>query len=392
MKNLSRPARYATAIALIAGLSLALAAAVQSRVSYRYLAVLQEVWSLTRGNYVEPVDESTLLAGAYKGMVASLDANSAYLSPGEEKALETPPGAGRTGAEVLPSGGMPVVVRVDPGSPADKDGIEPGDQVWKINGKSTRQLSVPQLVRLLSGPPNSTIELAILDGRNFKLRDTKLTLQAPAGPGFRHQRYDGPVDYIRITSLETLDAGALRQQVGNAVAAGGALLLDVRGLTGLDLQPLGRLAGVLYGGGTLVRLVPRNGTEKTIVAPEAPRPALPRDLFVLLDGSTAGAGETLAQLLRERSGARLVGRPSYGMGALPELIPLESGGTLLLSTREIRTAGGTSWAGKGLEPQHVLATLPVRPTDKGTERRDPWLEDALSWVREQAGLSLRPAA
>ena len=103
------------------GISLSLAFAASLNSSYRYLNVFQEVWGLTRSNYVESVDENALLDGAFRGMTGALDGGSAYLAPGEEKILSSGPGPGRPGMETLPSGGAAVIVRVDPAGPAARD-------------------------------------------------------------------------------------------------------------------------------------------------------------------------------------------------------------------------------------------------------------------------------
>ncbi len=365
-------------------LSIAVAASLSTQ-SYRYLNVFTEVWGLTRSNYVEPVDESALLDGAFRGMTATLDGASAYLAPGEDKLASAPVGPGRPGMETLPTGGAAIIVRVDPGGPAARAGLDVGDQVWKVAGKSLRQQAWPMVKRRLSGAVGGKLDLTILDGRTFKLRDVKLDLETPKGPGYLLERRDGPVLYLRLYDPDLLDAKALAHDLAQKLGEDKALplLIDLRGTVGLDPQSIARAGGVFYPGAPVLRLVPRTGTEETVAAPEAAAASFgTRPVFTLIDGTTGGAGEALAALLKEKSGVVLCGRATYGLAGVPEIIPLSRGGSLLLATREMRTPGGARWSEKGMEPDKLITPPTARTA--GDEKRDYLLEDALKLARGKA--------
>ncbi|GAB4224231.1 MAG: hypothetical protein Kow0062_25670 [Acidobacteriota bacterium] len=382
-----RPSLLVGALALVVTLSLVLAAGWPGRDAYRYLNVFQEVWNLTRENYVEPVSEDDLLEGAYRGMVASLDAASAFLAPGEEVGVLEPAGPGRAGFELLPSGNVAVIVRVDPGSPAAEAGLHRGDQVWRIGGEPTRLKSWPQLRRAVTGPVGARLDLVVLDGRRYRLRELSLELAAPADGGFLIDRPREGLIRLRITEPDRVEgaslADALRAEMARAPAT--SVLVDLRGAVGLDVERAGAIAAALGSAGPGFRLVPRSGPERRIDVPDLPSIQLPDARFVLVDGTTAGSAEALAALLRERDAARLCGRDTFGLGALPELIPLSRGGFLLLTTRQVVTAQGTSWADDGLAVDHRLETRVARGDDDG----DPLLDAALEWIA--AGAPEQPA-
>lgn len=361
--------------------------------TYSYLQVFREVLGLTKQNYVEPTEDAVLLEGAFRGMVSSLDVASTYLAPGEEKELQTLPGPGRTGMEVLPSGGVAVVVRIDPGSPADKAGLRVGDQIWRIGEKPARQLAWPQLRHRLSGAIGTPLKLTILNGDNFKLEDKTITLAARTGKGFSLENKSEGLVYLRVMDLEQLDAAALRRDLASMATEHAQVpwLVDLRGVVGLDPQILVPLAGVLYDGGSLLTLNPRQGETQKIEAPVTTRAGLP-SLSVLIDGSTAGTGEALAILLKEKTGATLYGRQSFGLGSTPELIPLSSGGSLLLTTREMKTATGFSWAGKGIDPDKIVTPGNARIDDDAVGG-DPLLDETIRLLRSSvAAVAVKPAA
>ncbi len=388
MRKISQRRLVPLLLVFVAGVAVSwtLAKGFPSQSTYRYLKVFQEVWALTRANYVEPIDEPALLDGAYRGMLASLDAASAYLGPEEEALLARAVGSGHAGLEVLPSGGVPVVVRVDPGGGAEAAGLEPGDQIWKVGKQSTRMLAWPLLVRLLRGEPGSTLSMVVLDGRTFKMREVEVKLAAPSGEGFDLTFEEPGVVALRLRSLDALDTGALGRGVRGKLAEhpGAALLVDLRGVVGLDTDELVRLAGALIPGGELVRLVDRAGATTVVQAPDALPLEVGGGLFVLVDGSTAGVAEALALVLKERAGARLCGRETYGLGAVPERIPLRSGGSVLLATRQMFSPDGSVWTEDGITPDKEIAFRRVERGDDESARPDPMREDALSWIREGA--------
>jgi C-terminal processing protease CtpA/Prc len=243
---------------------------------------------------------------------------------------------------------------------------------------------------MLRGTPGQSIALEVLDAKKFDMNTRTLTFEPAAGKGFSLVRRDGAVLVLRLADPATIAADGLRQELAAARAAdaGAPLLVDLRGADGLTPQDVARLAGVLFPGGPLLKLTARQGADETVSAPDLPRPELPARVFALVDGTTAGTGEAVAALMKERAGGVVIGRPTYGLAGLPELIPLASGAHVLLSTRQMQTAAGTGWAGKGLDPDKILT-----PTQQQSAASDPMLEAAIAWIREGApAAAARPAA
>ena len=100
-----------------------------------------------KGNYVDPVDENSLLDGAYHGMVGGLDPFSGFLEKDEFQAMQKDPlgGPADTGIEALKGPGGAVIVAVRPGSEAEKAGLKTGDQIWAMDGTPSRQLCLAQM-------------------------------------------------------------------------------------------------------------------------------------------------------------------------------------------------------------------------------------------------------
>ena len=143
--------------------------------SYQYLRIFEDVITLIMNNYVEEVDADKVMHGAMHGLADGLDPDSAYLDAAQAKAYEKsePAGSGRTGLELTRQYYLRVVAARD-GSPAAKAGLRPGDYVRAIDGQSTRDVSVYEGMRLLSGKPGTKVKLTVLRGNAAEPHDVDL--------------------------------------------------------------------------------------------------------------------------------------------------------------------------------------------------------------------------
>src|SRR5258707_3311343 len=135
--------------------------------SYRQMQVYSEVLSRVQSEYVEDPNIPKVTDGALHGLVESLDANSSYLTAAAYKAYKAhkTEAKGDIGAVVSKRFGYADVVSVLPGSPAEKAGIEPTDIFESIEGKSTREMSLPEIRSLLSATQGSTLNIALVCAR-----------------------------------------------------------------------------------------------------------------------------------------------------------------------------------------------------------------------------------
>lgn len=352
----------------------------------RALSIFSDVLSLTRSNYVEPVDRKTLLEGAYDGMSDALDAFSYYVPISERAAYRAQQSSGAVGPGIVVArrGGFPFVIGPLPGSPAEKAGVRSGDLIDTIDGKNVRTAPIWKIRSALEGPEGTSVTLIL-----FRAGDeNRVSLRVPRGrwePPAVSTRWDRDVGIVRIPAFTPGTAGQLAAVIDEAGKRSfSKLVLDVRGAIGGEIADAAAAASPFVGKGLVARVV----SKKAAMAPlEASGEKLWNGRTVLLtDDSTAGAAEVFAAALHDRAAAKTVGEGTVGMAVIQRQVPTPSGGTLWMTVGRYVSPSGTVLGGKGLSPDERVLVLP----GDGLGDKDPILERGLEIARNPA--SARKAA
>src|SRR5262245_41512799 len=346
---------------------------------YKYLNVFAEVYTLVKGNYVDPVDENVLLDGAYHGMVGGLDPFSGFLGKEEFQAMQKDPhgGPADTGIEALKGPGGAVIVAVRPGSEADKAGLKPTDQIWALDGTPSRQLCLAQMRRAQRGAEGSVVRLLVYHPRSQKREDLKLHRTLATGPAFESRAIDGRIAYLRIFDLARADRDALKTELGGLKQKGVTrLLLDLRNCASGSVDDAVRVAGLFVPPGAVTFVQERGGNRVAKASTTQAVWTLP--ISILENGGSAGGAEVLSAALRSRVKAQALGEATYGLGSTQELVPLPSGDGLVLSASKLVSPDGQSWNKSGLKPDKEIASTAEERA--GTET-DQQLQKALELLK-----------
>ncbi len=129
-------------------------AAALDRQSYKNLKLFNEILDMVQKNYVEPVEQKTLIQGAVNGMMKSLDPHSSFMTQDMYKELEveTRGSFGGIGIEITILKDVLTVVSPIEDTPAFQVGIQAGDQIVRIDGQSTKDITIMEAVKKLRGP------------------------------------------------------------------------------------------------------------------------------------------------------------------------------------------------------------------------------------------------
>lgn len=287
------------------------------------VAHYREVREFVRSSFVGEVDEDRLVERALDGLVRSLDPYSRYYDdPASAAQVDRETSGHYTGIGVvfLPPeerDGFQVLFPVT-GSPAARMGLRVGDRLVEVEGRDVEGMSPDDVRRALRGEPGSTLGLVVqgLDGTKRRIETPREVLLDPT---VRHgELLDAElgIGYLSITSFSRETAHELDAAMRDLLDEGmRALVLDLRANPGGVLQGAVRVARRFVPRGVIVSTEGRGDPIVHRAIPgEAWYAGLP--LVVLIDGSTASAGEVLAAALQDHRLAALVGTATHGKGVV----------------------------------------------------------------------------
>ena len=328
-------------------------------------SVNQQALDLIESRYFREPDLARLDDASIRGMVRELrkryrDRFTHYFDPEQAAAFNEAlsgsfSGVGMTVGD-LDEKGLEVGF-VFKGSPADRAAIEQGDLIVTVDGESIRGEPVDSVVTRIKGPEGTEVELGIRSGGKGRPKTFTLTreeIRVPVVTGRVLPRDGLRFGHIRFTSFSEGSGYALRRSLNRMVDREvDGIVLDLRG-NGGGLLPEAIIATSNFIERDELVVETRSRTEGDTRYLSVPgRLELP-PIAVLMDRSTASAGEILAAALQFYLDVPLVGTRSFGKGLFQQVIPLGNGGSLDLSVGEFVTASGESLAGDGLTPDVVV--------------------------------------
>lgn len=335
---------------------------------YKALHIFSKVLHYVEENYVDEVNDEDLIQGAIRGMMDALDPHSVYMSPEiyRELKVDTKGRFDGIGIEVAVRGGALVVVSPIKGSPADEAGIQTGDQIIKINGKSTAGMDLIEAVTNMRGKRGSKVVLTLRREGAKKPLDIAVVRRIINIPSVKWALYDGKYGYANITNFQQGTARSLEKaikdldgQVGKNAHIEG-LILDLRKNPGGLLEQAVAVSDLFLKTGTIVSTVSRG---KEIDRSEAhEKDTLPDyPIIVLVDGGSASASEIVAGALQDNRRAVIMGTKSFGKGSVQTVIDLDDGSGLKLTIARYLTPNGRIIQDRGIEPDVVVPAKPSAP-------------------------------
>jgi carboxyl-terminal processing protease len=377
--------------------------------------------------YVDSVSSSDLYGKAIDGMLDELhDPHSVFLRADRLARLNesTTGNYGGVGIQIDVRDGWVIVVSPLPGSPAERAGIETGDRIIDVAGKSAKGWTIEETSRALRGAPGTSV--AIITERSGSRRPVTLVRQEihrsavgrsvllPEGVGYIDlDVFSDSTEQELSRSIDSLSRAGMKSLILDLSANPGGLLTQGVGVSDMFLdrdQEIVTMRGRV-----------REANRKFVDGASQRWPNLP--IVVLVDEYSASASEIVAGALQDHDRALIVGRTSYGKGSAQTLYPITGNNALKLTTAKWFTpvgrsiskphsietedgdeeaakpipiadrekfktdAGRTVYGGGGITPDIVSADTVVPPADlalanaigrKGTQFRDAITDYAMS--------------
>jgi carboxyl-terminal processing protease len=354
------PLALAGALALVPVTTSSLAAA--DSANYQELETFMSVYERVKSQYVDQVDDHTLIKGAIDGMLASLDPHSSFVEATDFDVLKatTDGNYGGLGITVGVEDGAVKVVSPMEDTPAWRAGIKSGDYITHINGELLYGLSLDEAVEKMKGPPGTNVKLSIVRPGRDKPFDVAVVRERIELRPVKWEIKDG-IGIVNINSF-----------AGNTGDATKAALLAIDKATGG--KPLGYVVDLRSNPGGLLdqaidvsdaflergEIVSQRGRakddiERYYATPGDMAHGLP--VIVLIDPGSASAAEIVAGALQDHHRALVLGERSFGKGSVQTVQIMGPKSALRLTTARYYTPSGRSVQAGGIDPDITVPQL-----------------------------------
>ncbi|MDY2699680.1 MAG: S41 family peptidase [Lachnospiraceae bacterium] len=311
--------------------------------------------------YEDDVSSQDLQDGIYKGMVEALgDPYSEYYTKEElEEALNSNKGISYgIGAYISldKQANMAIISGVMDGSPAQEAGLREGDLINEVDGESTRNLSLTQVVNLVKGREGTTVHLTIYregeaDFLEFDVIRGKLIETTTVASGILEDT--DHIGYLRIQEFDDVTVDQYTEAMAVLREDGmKGLILDLRSNPGGDVNAVVEIARKILPQGLIVYTEDKYGNRKEYTCDGEHELEVP--LVVLVNQYSASASELLAGAIQDYNKGTVIGTTTYGKGIVQQIHSLDDGTALKLTVSAYYTPAGRNIHGVGIEPDIEL--------------------------------------
>jgi carboxyl-terminal processing protease len=344
----------------------------QETETYKNLETFANVLDLLQQHYIDEINSQDILIGAINGMLTSLDPHSSYLSAEDYKELQddTKGSFSGIGIEITVRDNVLTVVSPIVGTPAYEKGIKAGDQIIKINGQYTKDMTLADAIKQLRGNRGAKVTISINRKGFQELQDIELIRDVIPHYSVVSIEIEPGLLYVQITNFQattTRDFRKALQKAMNKQPIKG-LLLDLRNNPGGLLDQAVKVADVVLDKGIIVSTRGRDADQDMIFEAHKGTKKYDFPMIVLVNGGSASASEIVAGALQDHNRALILGTQTFGKGSVQTIVPLPDGAGLRMTTARYYTPSGESIQATGITPDMVI---PLEETENMKDGGEP---------------------
>jgi len=335
-------------------------------------------WDLVHDLYIDqPVNDELMMQGAINGIMDSLgDQHSSYMDPDQYRQanIDIDGSYEGIGAWVDATSEYLTIVSPMPGSPAEKAGLQPGDQIIAIDGEDMTGIDGSLVIRKVMGPAGTSLTLTIFREGEPEPFDVTLERARIVIPVVEFEVLDGDIAYIKLFTFSgnaTEEFTAALEDLMDQEPVG--MILDLRNNPGGERDTAVEITSQFIGDGVIMYQEYGDGSRDSF---EAVKGGLATDipLVVLINEGSASGSEIVAGAIQDYERGILVGMVSFGKGSVQNWIPLvDDQGLVRVTIARWLTPNGRTIHELGVEPD-----IEVEYTEEDfLNELDPQLDKAI---------------
>jgi carboxyl-terminal processing protease len=351
----------------------------KNKVDFVNVKKYREVYNILRKYFYEEVDENVLLEGSIAGMANSLqDPYTVYFTKEQMELFMERSRGSYVGIGVtvnMPEDGILTVVEPFEDSPAIEAGMKMGDTTIRDSD---------MIVSMIKGEENTTVEITVYRPSEEKYIDFEIMRKTIKIVNVTSEMLENNIGYIRISMFDSECAHYFGMHLNQLIDKGmEGLIIDVRDNPGGDFDEVVAIANRLVPEGLIVYIEDRAGnrTERT-----SDKTQLDKPIAILINEYSASASEILAGAIKDHKKGTLIGQKTFGKGLVQNVIQLDDGAGLKLTTATYFTPLGINIHKKGIEP-HIEVELDEEsrflPVSQLPKEEDKQLQEAIKVIKGQ---------
>ena len=346
----------------------------------------EEIYNTIDEYYLNGIDNDKMKDGIYKGMVDSLgDPYTVYYNSEEYKQFTssssgTYSGIGVAVSQNVTTGAITIVKTFKKGS-GEKEGMKPGDVIYKVEGKKIEGLELSKVVSMIKGEEGTFVKVTVLrDGKEIEFNLERKKLEVDTVNYRMEDRSGKKIGYISVSEFDEVTASQFKSAISELSKEGmEGLVIDLRDNPGGLLDVTCEMLDRMIKKGLLVYTVDKYG--KRVDEDATDSDSFDKPVAILVNGNSASASEVFSGAMKDYKAATLVGTKTFGKGIVQSIVPFGDGTAMKVTVSKYYTPNGVNIHGTGIEPD-VVVELSKDATKNGKYDRkyDNQLNKALDVV------------
>ena len=248
--------------------------------------------------------------------------------------------------------GLPKIAGTIAGAPSEEVGLRTNDLIYEVDGTATYGMTLTEVVSLIKGPENTTVNITIVREGASDYLDFTVTRRKVESPTVEYSMLEEGMAYIQVKEFDSVTVGQFENALASARRDGmKGLILDLRANPGGSLNAVVEMSRMILPKGMIVYTEDKNGKRSEYTCDGTRELEVP--LTVLVDMNSASASEIMAGAIKDYELGTLVGTTTFGKGIVQQIMPFSDGSAVKLTISAYYTPKGNNIHGIGIVPDVV---------------------------------------